>query len=149
MSADALRLMGAQEGVPTVMVQIDCRELTVDEQLALAGALSDDLGGQVVVLVRDSDIVFDVLTGAPPSESEIEAVTMGFISKRKDSEHYSIERQGDRIVVHSADPLARARGRKEGTLPDNLLKCPYCSFVTPHQEAYDVHVHSHAFGLRP
>lgn len=133
------------------MISIDCRELTFDEQLALAGVLSDQLGGRTVALVKDASIVFDQISGDPPSAGQLESIVRGFVAKRKDARHYSVEAEGDRIVVHSADPLARSRGRKDTgqLLPPNLLKCPFsgCGFVTPYRELYDIHVRSHGFGL--
>jgi len=128
------------------MLLIDCRELTVDEQLALASSLSDNLEGRAIALVRDADIVFDVMSGKALDEVQIEGLVRKFISKRSGSQHYTIERTGDTLVVHSADPLARGRGRMEGRLPANLQQCPFCMFVTPYQEEYAVHVRSHLFG---
>jgi hypothetical protein len=124
--------------------------LTVDEQLALASALSDGFNGELVALVRDEDIVFDVFAGKGPDESKVESIVRDFMGRRKDAHHYSLVRSGEVLTVHSADPLARSRGRKQGGLPDNLLQCPFCSFVTPYQEAYDVHLRSHGamLGLR-
>jgi len=129
------------------LLTIDCRELTVDEQLALASEISDKLQGKTVALVRDVDIVFDTISGVPPGETGIEPLVREFVSRRKDSEHYSVETEGDTIVVHSPDPLARGRGRRMAGLPENVLKCPFCAFVTPYQEAYDVHFRSHLFGV--
>ena len=129
------------------MIVIDCHELTVDEQLALASSLSDQLQGRAIALVRDEDIVFDVMRGNDLDQGQIESLVKQFISRRKESEHYSVERKGETLVVHSADPLARGRGRMEGRLPDNLLQCPFCPFVTPYQEAYVVHVRSHGVGV--
>jgi len=129
------------------MVDIDCHELTVDEQLALAGSLSESFQGKVVALVNGDKVVFDTIEGPPPDEDRIERLVSDFISRRKDSKYYSIERVGQALVVHSADPLARERGRKQAGLPDNVLKCPFCAFVTPYQEAYNVHFRSHLFGV--
>jgi len=129
------------------MLETDCPEVTVDEQLALAGDLSDSFQGKVVALLSGEKIVFDTIEGPPPAEQRIEQLVSDFISRRKESQYYSIERTGKTLVVHSADPLARERGRKQTGLPDNVLKCPFCSFVTPYQEAYDVHFRSHLFGV--
>ena len=132
---------------PSDTISIDCHELTVDEQLALATAISDGLGGRAVALVKDSEVVLDALSGPDPDPSEVAAIVRRFISKRKDAQYYSLESEGDDLVVHSADPLVRGRGRKEAGLPDNLLKCPFCGFVTPYQELYNVHFRSHGFAV--
>jgi hypothetical protein len=125
------------------LLTVNCHELSVDEQLALASALSDEFQGRVIALVRDEDIVFDSITGSPPNDAEVERVVRSFIGRRKEAEHYSLTRNGEVLIVHSADPLARARGRRSVGLPPNLLQCPFCGFVTPYQEAYDVHLRSH------
>ena len=129
------------------MITIDCHELTVDEQLALAAAISDGLGGRAVALVKDTQIVLDPLSNPDPDPSDVTAIIRSFLSKRKEAEHYSLDANGERLVVHSADPLARARGRREMSLPTNVLKCPWCAFVTQYQEMYTVHVRSHVVGL--
>ena len=130
------------------MIEVDCREMAVDEQIALASAISDGLGGRAVALVKDAMIVIDALSGTVPA-SEVLPLVRDFVSKRKDAQHYSVEQDGDVIVVHTPDPLARSRGRKDTgqLLPPNLLKCPFCSFVTPYQELYFVHVRAHGFGV--
>ena len=127
------------------MIEVECSEMTFDEQLALASALSEGLSGGAVALVKDSRIVFDALTGV--GLDEVVGIVKGFVSKRKDAQYYSVEAKGDEITVHTPDPLARSRGRKDPgqLLPDNLLKCPFfgCGFVTPFQELYDIHVRAH------
>jgi hypothetical protein len=127
------------------MITIDCHELTVDEQLALAGQITGSLQGRGVALVKDEAIVLDQLSSEKVDTEEVLRVVQAFVSRRKDAEHYSAEIDSDKIVVHSADPLARSRGRREARLPPNLMQCPFCSFVTPYQEMYTVHVRSHGF----
>ena len=129
-------------------IVIDCKELTVDEQLALAGALSDAFEGRVFALVKNETIVFDTINAPGPQKQEVEEIVGRFLSKRKDSSYYSSQWDGSTLVLHSADPLARSRGRKDSgqMLPPNLLKCPFCSFVTPYQELYDIHFRSHGVG---
>jgi hypothetical protein len=129
------------------VLEVECKELTLDEQLALASSFSDSLAERALALVSDSKIVFDSLSGPALEHSEVEALARGFVSKRKDAELYSFEWNGEVMVIHSPDPLVRSRSRKVATLPDNLLMCPFCSFVTPYQEAYNVHVRSHGFVL--
>ncbi len=127
-------------------ITIECGELTVDEQLALAGAISDGLAGDAVALIKDEKVVIDPLEGRI-MPSQVETIILKFIARRKDATHYSLDVDGEDFVVHSPDPLSRSRGRRAAMLPNNVLKCPYCSFVTPYQEAYDVHVRSHGFGV--
>jgi len=131
------------------LIQVDCHELTFDEQLALAGDLSDALGGRALALalVKDETIVFDALQAPGAQRGEVEEVVRKFLSGRKESRYYSSEWDGTVLVVRSADPLARSCGKKDSgqMLPPNLLKCPFsgCGFVTPHQELLTVHVRSH------
>ena len=115
----------------------------MDEQLALASNLSDEFQGRVLALVRDVDIVFDVIAGKGLDEAHVESVVRRFIGRRKDAVHYSAERSGEVLTIHSPDPLARGRGRRRGGLPDNLLQCPICGFVTPYEESYVIHYRSH------
>ena len=127
------------------MIEVDCSEMTLDDQLALASAISEGLSGRGMALVKDSKVVLDPL--AKVSTGEVLGIVKAFISKRKDAQHYSVEEDGDDIMVHTPDPLARSRGRKDPgqLLPPNLLKCPFagCGFVTPYQELLTIHVRSH------
>jgi len=120
--------------------------MTVDEQIALASAISDGLSGRGMALVKDAMIVIDTISGKISAGDVLELVR-NFVTKRKDAQNYSVESEDDRIIVHTPDPLARSRGRRDTgqLLPPNLLKCPFCSFVTPYQELYNVHVRSHGF----
>ena len=128
------------------MIEVDCKEMTVDEQIALASAISDGLSGRGMALVKDAMIVIDTISGKISAGDVLELVR-NFVTKRKDAQNYSVESEDDRIIVHTPDPLARSRGRRDTgqLLPPNLLKCPFCSFVTPYQELYNVHVRSHGF----
>ena len=128
------------------MISVDCKELTADEQLALAGAITEGLQGKAIALVKDASVVLDA-TSTDLDVSEVEAVVRRFISRRKDADQYSVDMEGDVLVIHSPDPLARGRARRMGDLPDNVLKCPFCPFVTPYQEAYNVHFRSHGFAV--
>ena len=128
------------------MIQVDCSEMTFDDQLALASAISDGLGGRAVALVKDDKLMVDSISGTV-AIAEVIGIVKGFVSKRKDAEFYSVAADGDDVEVHTPDPLARSRGRKDSgeRLPDNLMKCPWCGFVTPFEEMYTVHVRSHGF----
>ena len=129
----------------SVAFHIDCGELTMDEELALAAAISDSLKGEGVALVNGEKIVFDSFREAQLDEKAIESVVKEFVAHRKVHEFYSVERVDDSLIVHSADPVAASRRRTTEKLPPNLLKCPFCSFVTPYQELYIVHTRSHGF----
>ncbi|MDG6982797.1 MAG: hypothetical protein JRM74_05010 [Nitrososphaerota archaeon] len=129
------------------MIEIDCSEMDLDEQLALASFVSDGLGGRGVGIVKDAKIVVDEMSKV--SAEEVAGIVKAFVSKRKDSAHYSVAEAGSSITVHTPDPLARSRGRRDTgeLLPENLLKCPFCPFVTPYEELYNIHLRSHGFGV--
>lgn len=120
--------------------------MTLDDQLALAAAISDGLEGRGIALVKDDKIVLDTMANTVTT-GEVLTIVRTFVSRRKDSQHYSVESNEDDIMVHTPDPLARSRGRKDSglLLPENLLKCPWsgCGFVTPYEELYAIHVRSH------
>ena len=128
------------------MIRVDCGEMTVDDQLALAAAISDGLSGRGVALIKDDGIVLDAMTGSIEADA-VSALVRVFVSRRKEPQYYSVESKGDEILVHTPDPLARSRGSKDAgqMLPDNLLKCPYasCGFVTPYPEVMRNHVLIH------
>ena len=136
---------------------IECSELTMDEELALAGEISESLKGEGVALVNGPKIIIDAFSDdRTVDEASVERTVVDFVSRRKDHEFYSVERvaedgtKGGRtsLKVHSADPVAAAsRRRSTEKLPPNLMKCPFCSFVTPYEELYVVHVRSHGFGM--
>ena len=128
------------------MIEVECAEMTVDEQLALASAISDGLAGSALALIKGSKIVLDEVSGRAAPE-EVVRLVRDFAARRKDPAEWSVEGAGGSIVVHSSDPLSRSRGRKDTgeMLPDNLFKCPFCPFVTPYEELYVVHYRSHGF----
>jgi len=130
------------------LIEVDCGEMTVDEQIALASAISDGLGGKGMALVKDTKIVLDVISGEV-STRDVLALVRNYVARRKDAQNFSVDTKGDEIIVHTPDPLARSRGRRDTgqLLPPNLLQCPFCSFVTPYQELYNIHVRSHGFGF--
>lgn len=117
--------------------------MTFDEQLALASVISDGLSGKGVALVKDASIVIDEMSEV--DAREVVQMVKNFVSKRKDANLYEVEAEGNDIEVHTPDPLARSRGRKEAgeVLPPNVLKCPYCLFVTEYKDVYDAHVRAH------
>jgi hypothetical protein len=130
------------------LILIDCNELSADEKLALAMQISDRLDGEAIALVKGENIVLDELSDQKPELSAVKDVVQDFISRRKDAVHYSMEEVGERIVVHSADPIKSMRKKAQNRLPPNLIQCPYCGFVTPYEELYTVHVRGHLVPLR-
>ncbi|MGP8126142.1 MAG: hypothetical protein ACLQEQ_09840 [Nitrososphaerales archaeon] len=131
----------------SVAFYIDCSELSMDEELALASEISDSLKGQGVALVNGGKIIFDSFGEGPLDEKAVESVVSEFVAGRKGREFYSVERIGDSLAVHSANPMEAPRRRPTEKLPPNLLKCPFCPFVTPYQELYVVHTRSHGVGF--
>ena len=129
------------------MIVINCSELSADEELALAGQISDEMSGSVLALVKGKDIVLDALSSEKPELWRVKAVVADFISRRKDGSNYSMDVSCDRIVVHSADPIPALRKARQNELPPNLRQCPYCAFVTEYEELYIVHVRAHGVGF--
>jgi hypothetical protein len=127
------------------MILIRCAELTSDEQLALAGRITDRMGGEVLALIKGNDIVLDQLGEVAPQRDAVEAEVKDFLASRKDAAYYSLGWDGDAIVIHSPDPVRAGRHRRAPGLPNNLYKCPFCPFVTPYEEAYVVHYRAHGF----
>jgi hypothetical protein len=126
------------------LLRIDCHELTLDEQLALASEISDDLSGRALAFVDGEWITVDEID-PNLGELPVKEVVQRFVSKRPESGKYGLEEEEGKLVVRSDDPLKRTRGRQHASLPDNLKQCPFCPFVTQYGEAYVVHVRSHGF----
>jgi hypothetical protein len=134
-----------KEDLSTQLIKIDCSEMSTEEQLALASEISDSLSGRALALVNGRFIELDVMSAPGPDIASVEALVLKFVSSKKDARYYSVERDGDRLLVRTPDPIAGKRGQKPPGLPDNLMKCPFCGFVTPYQEMYTVHVRAHGF----
>lgn len=132
----------------SAVLEVDCAELSNDEKLALASEISDKFEGKVLALIKRDIIVLDQLTDKKIDIGTLKPVVVDFASRRKDSEYYSLEVIDDRIIVHSADPVAASRRKTEKTLPPNLKQCPVCgSFVTEYDEELVVHIRTHYFGI--
>lgn len=129
------------------MLETDCRELTADERLALASSISEELAGAALALIKGDSIVFDRVEQHEVDPKVIEGAVRRFVSRRRDAEHYSVEREGERVIVHSPNPIAALHSRRQNELPPNLKKCPFCPFVTPYEELYTAHVRAHLFGV--
>lgn len=128
-------------------ISIDCSELSADEKLALASSISEGLQGMALALIRGESIVLDPLSTQKPDIKRVEALVANFISRRKDSESYSVEVNGEEIVVYSADPIAAMRRKRENELPPNVSQCPFCGFITLYEEKYRAHVLLHYLRL--
>jgi hypothetical protein len=125
------------------MIEVDCAELSSDEKLALASEISDSLEGRALALVKRNSIVLDQLTEEKLDVDALRPIVGDFISRRKDSQYYSFEVDGQKIVVHSADPIAASRRKEEKNVPPNLIQCPYCWFITQSEGEYNLHLKSH------
>lgn len=129
------------------MILVDCSEISADEKLALASQLSDTLEGVAVALIRGKDIVLDAISDGKLEQSVVNGAVTDFISRRKDAAQYAVEVAGERIVVHSADPgpalRKKKKKRQQNQLPPNLEQCPFCGFVTQHQDLLMLHVRLH------
>ncbi len=129
------------------MLTIDCSEISADEKLALASQISDALEGRALALTKSDSIVLDMLTDEGVDLGTLEAIVHEFVSRRNDSEYYSMDVSDETIMIHSADPIAASRRKTENTLPPNLKQCPFCAFITQYEEEYVVHYRSHLFGV--
>jgi len=132
------------------MVRIDCSELTRDEQLALASAISDGLEGVGVALIKGNDIVVDQLAARKVEVGSVVPIVTGFVSKRTDPSLYVLDVSGDVIRLHSPDPIAARSKRNRSRLPPDVFQCPACGLILPSQEKYEDHMRMHDIlrGLR-
>ena len=132
------------------MVRIDCSELTNDEQLALASAISDGLEGIGVALIKGTEIVVDQLTAQRVEVGNVTSIVSEFVSKRRDSLLYGADVSGDVITMRSPDPIAARSSRNQKRLPPNVFQCPACGLILPSQEKYEDHMRMHDIlrGLR-
>ena len=128
------------------MILVDCSELSADEKLALASQLSDKLEGVAIALVKGEEIVLDALSDEGPEPSAVKDSVTDFVSRRRDAERYAVEAVGERIVVHSADPVFAMRRKKQSQLPPNLRQCPFCGFFTQYEDLLILHVRLHGGG---
>ncbi len=122
------------------MIGVDCSELTGDEMLALASAISDGLEGKGVAIVKNERILVDQISRSKISVAAIVSVVEAFVARRKDPTNYSIEVSKSGVIVHSGSP--RNAGGKEAIrrLPPGFLQCSLCGFLTKDQEHLTLHV---------
>lgn len=125
------------------MILVDCSEISSDEKLALASMLSDRLEGIAVALIRGDDIVLDALSSERLDQIVVNGVVTDFVSRRKDASHNRVEVSGSRIIVRSRDSVSAKRRKKQSQLPPNLKQCPFCGFVTQHEDLMMLHVRLH------
>lgn len=125
------------------MIKVDCSELTQDEQLALAASISDELQGKSLALVNGDSIVIDWISGPKLDAAQLVRLVGKFVSKRKDANHYAVEKLEDEIVVHSPDPLAAKKTRTHYHSPPGAYQCPACGLILPDEGKYRTHVRTH------
>jgi len=125
------------------VILVDCSELSANEKLALASQLSDKLEGVAVALIKGEDIVLDALSHERLEPSAVKNTVTDFVSRRKDAAHYAVEVAGERIVVRSAYPVSAMRRKEQNQLPPNLKQCPFCGFVTQHDDLLMLHIRLH------
>ncbi|MGD0145577.1 MAG: hypothetical protein ABSB53_01835 [Nitrososphaerales archaeon] len=132
------------------MVEIDCSELTQEEQLALAATISDELQGKSLALVKGNSVVIDRISGPKLDVAQLVHLVEKFVSKRKDADLYSVERQEDKVIVHSPDPLAAESTRTHYRVPPGAYQCPACGLILPDEGRYQIHLRTHDLirGLR-
>jgi hypothetical protein len=104
----------------SIAFHIDCSELTMDEELALA--ISDSPKGQGIALVNAEKIVFDYFGDGQLDKREVESVVSEFVVYRNGHELYSVERVGDFLAVHSADPVAAPQKENHRKAPSQSLQ---------------------------
>ena len=122
------------------MIGVDCSELTGDEMLALASAISDGLEGEGVAIVKDCKILVDQVSKSKISVAAVVTVVEGFVARRKDPTNYSLEISMNNIIVHSR--RLRNAGGKETIrrLPPGFLQCSLCGFLTKDREQLTIHI---------
>lgn len=132
------------------MIEVDCSELSQEEQLALAASISDELQGKSLALVKGSSIVIDPISGPKLDIAQLVHFVERFVSKRKNVNYYDVERQEDKVVVHSSDPIAANRNRTQYRVAPGAYQCPACGLILPDEGKYQIHLRTHDLirGLR-
>ncbi len=122
------------------MIGVDCSELTGDEMLAMASAISERLEGTGVAIVKDDKIMIDQMSKSKITTATVLSVIEAFVSRRKDPEHYSVEVSRNSIIVHSRGPLIGGEKKTIHRLPPGFLQCSLCGFLTKDQERLSLHI---------
>jgi hypothetical protein len=125
------------------MIEVDCSELTQEEQLALAASILDELLGKSLALVKGNSIVIDWMSGPKLDVAQLMHFVEKFVSRRKDAKYYGVARQEDKVVVHSPDPTAANRTRTNYRLPPGAYQCPACGLILPDEGRYQLHLRTH------
>lgn len=134
----------------SLMIKVDCSELSGESKLAFAEAISEGLDGAGLALLDGDFIVLDTLSGPNVSADRVQSILSSYISELKDASAYRIESGGKHIVIHSSVTVSPREKRIEDRLPPGLLKCPACGFVTTSEHEYQNHLRIHDLvrGLR-
>ncbi len=109
----------------------------------MAASISDELQGKSLALVKGNSIVIDRISGQKLGVAQLVHLVEKFVSKRKDAKYYGVERQEDRIVVHSPDPIAANRTRTHYRVPPGAYQCPACGLILPDEGRYQSHLRTH------
>jgi len=122
------------------MIGVDCSELTGDEMLAVASAISEGLDGRGVAIAKDDKIMIDQRTKSKITVAEVLSLVETFVSRRQSPMRYSVEVSGNNIVVHSR--VAPKGGEKKTIhrLPPGFLQCSLCGFLTRNRDELTLHV---------
>ena len=93
--------------------------------------------------MKKGELVLDVSDQATLGVDEVNRIVWGFISRRKDAKYYTLSVAGEVITVHPPVPVAKESRRNPELLPPNLMRCPYCGYVTQYEEEFVVHTRAH------
>jgi len=122
------------------LIGVDCSELTGDEMLALASAISDGLNGKGVAIVKDDKILVDQIRGSKISAAVVIPILEAFVAKGKDPARYSLEVSKSSMIVHSRNPRREGSKKEIRRRPPGFLQCSLCGFLTRDQEHLTLHV---------
>ena len=116
----------------------------------MATSISDELEGKSLALVKGSSIIIDQISGQKLDVAQLLHLVEKFVSKRKDADYYEVERQEDKVVVHSPDPIAAKRSRTHYRVPPGAYQCLACGLILPDEGGYQIHLRTHDLirGLR-
>lgn len=125
------------------MIKVDCSELSGEAKLALAEAISEELGGAGMALLDGNDIAIDTLSGPDIGLDRLQTVLKSCLSGMKDASEYRVESDGKRMAVRSSVPVSEKEKRVEDKLPPGLFQCPVCGFIATSEDGYQNHLRMH------